>query len=240
MSKTEKQSGEKPHSTRRTVRTVLAWCLIIAAIALCLYFKVFSVDTILSITPHNLWLAAIVLLVIYAAKNLSFLFPIAVLYVVGGTVFPLPAALIVNFLGALICTLLPYFFGLKKGDAAIGQRLEKYPKLQKIFEIERGNDWFISYFLRVINILPMDLVSMYLGANKVNFGKYVTGSMLGNLPGIIAITVVGSSITDPTSPTFIVSVSVTAVISAASLGVFLIYKKKKMNVQNESDQEVNV
>ena len=101
----------------------------------------------------------------------------------------------------------------------------RYPKIKSIFDLEKGNDWFLSYFLRVINLLPMDLVSMFLGAAGVAPVKYITGSMLGNLPGIIAITVVGQSIIDPTSPTFIISLCVTVIISVLSVIIFWIYKK---------------
>ena len=79
----------------------------------------------------------------------------------------------------------------------------------------------------------MDLVSMFLGAAGVNAAKYMIGSMLGNLPGIIAITIVGQSITDPTSPTFIISLSVTVLISVISLVIYRIYKKYRLEKLNE-------
>ena len=70
---------------------------------------------------------------------------------------------------------------------------------------------------------------MFLGAAGVNAAKY----MLGNLPGIIAITIVGQSITDPTSPTFIISLSVTVLISVISLVIYRIYKKYRLEKLNE-------
>lgn len=223
-------------SNKNKKGAIIKAIIIIATLALtllaCKVFNVFTAENILSITPKNQLLAVVVLLVFYALNSLSVFFPIAVLYAAVGTIFPLPTALTVNFLGALLCTVLPYIIGKFKGAEYVDALINRYPKLKKIFEIEKGNDWFLSYFLRVINLLPMDLVSMFLGAAGVDTVKYLTGSMLGNLPGIIAITVVGQSITDPTSPTFIISLSVTVFISAMSFLVFWIYKKRKLEKLN--------
>ena len=216
--------------------TIIKFAVIIAVLLLtlvfCKVFNIFTAENILSITPKNQLLAVIALLIFYALNSLSIFFPIAVLYAAVGTIFPLPLVLLVNFLGALLCTVLPYIIGKFKGQEYVDALTSRYPKLKSIFDMEKGKDWFLSYFLRVINLLPMDLVSMFLGAAGVDTVKYMTGSMLGNLPGIISITIVGQSITDPTSPTFIISLSVTVFISAASVVAFWIYKKYRLEKQN--------
>lgn len=214
------------------IKFAVILAMLLLTLLICKVFNVFTAENILSITPKNQLLAVIVLLVFYALNSLSIFFPIAVLYAAVGTIFPLPLALLVNFLGALLCTVLPYVIGKFKGQEYVDTLTNRYPKLKSIFDMEKGKDWFLSYFLRVINLLPMDLVSMFLGAAGVDTVKYMTGSMLGNLPGIIAITIVGQSITDPTSPTFIISLSVTVLISVVSVVVFWIYKKCRLEKLN--------
>lgn len=223
---------EKKSKKGAIIKAIVIIAILALTLLICKVFNVFTADNILSITPKNQLLAVIVLLIFYALNSLSVFFPIAVLYAAVGTIFPMPLALLVNFLGALLCTVLPYIIGKFKGQEYVDALINRYPKLKRIFEIEKGNDWFLSYFLRVINLLPMDLVSMFLGAANVDTVKYMTGSMLGNLPGIIAITIVGQSITDPTSPTFIISLSVTVFISALSVVIFWIYKKCKLEKIN--------
>ena len=58
-----------------------------------------SVEDILQYTPANAWLAALVLIGFYAVKSLSVVFPLLVLYLCAGILFPLPAALLVNTAG---------------------------------------------------------------------------------------------------------------------------------------------
>lgn len=223
---------EKKSKKSIIIKATVIVAILLLTLLICKAFNVFTADNILSITPKNQLLAVIVLLIFYALNSLSIFFPIAVLYAAVGMIFSLPLALLVNFLGALLCTVLPYIIGKFKGQEYVDALTKRYPKLKSIFEIEKGNDWFLSYFLRVINLLPMDLVSMFLGAANVDTAKYMTGSMLGNLPGIIAITVVGQSITDPTSPTFIISLSITVFISVLSVIIFRIYKKRKLEKIN--------
>ena len=61
---------------------------------------------------------------------------------------------------------------------------------------------FMSFFLRVISCLPGDTISMYFGASKMPFWTCLLGSFLGTLPGMVASTLLGMSITDPSSPMF--------------------------------------
>lgn len=228
-------SGKKDKKSKKGafIKAAVILAVLALTVFICKELNIFTAENILSITPENQFLAVIVLLIFYALNSLSIFFPIAVLYAAVGIIFPLPLALLVNFLGALLCTVLPYVIGKFKGSEYVDALTNRYPKLKSIFEIEKNNDWFLSYFLRVINLLPMDLVSMFLGAAGVNTTKYMIGSMLGNLPGIIAITIVGQSITDPASPTFIISLSVTVLISVISLIIYRIYKKYRLERLNE-------
>ena len=220
-------NNEKQCKVLSVIKNLLPFIVITLFALICVYFDVFSVDNILKITPKNQFIAFIFFLVFYAVKNLSFLFPIAVLYIAAATIFPLPIALIINFLGAIICCTIPYFMGYNKGINV--SKFKNAEKIKKIVELEKNNIVFLSYFLRVINILPMDLVSMYLGAKHVDFIKYTFGSMIGNLPGVILVTIMGASIREPLSPTFLISTSISVIISVTSFFIFMIYKNKKLN-----------
>ncbi|MCC8357390.1 MAG: hypothetical protein LJU34_06055, partial [Oscillospiraceae bacterium] len=76
-------------------------------------------DTILSFTPENLWLAALVFMGLYAIKSVVVVIYLKLLYVASGLVFPLPIALAVNIVGTALEMTLPYLFGLYRCQRAM-------------------------------------------------------------------------------------------------------------------------
>ena len=70
----------------------------------------------------------------------------------------------------------------------------KYPKLKTVVDYQNGNSLYISFFMRTLNFLPGDAVSLFLGAEKIPFGTYMAGGMLGTLPGVILATIFGANI----------------------------------------------
>lgn len=186
-----------------------------------------SVEDILQYTPANAWLAALVLIGFYAVKSLSVVFPLLVLYLCAGILFPLPAALLVNTAGLLVCITVPYLLGRLAGHSFIDRMTARYVRIQAINAHKADHALFFCFFLRVINLLPGDIVSMVLGASRTAFLPYAAGSMLGLLPTLAAATFLGESITDWTSPKFYLSLSAVVLLSAVSFLGYRHYVRRR-------------
>ena len=193
----------------------------------------FTVENLLNYSPKIPVLAAIFLLLLYAFKSLSVFLPIMVLYIAGGTLFPPIIAVVVNLAGTMICTIIPYWLGYFSGADYAQHLLDKNPKIASLIDLQKHNDIFMCYFLRIISILPGDIISLYLGAIKMPFINYLIGSFLGIFPGTIFCTLMGASITNPLSPTFLVSTAFTIFLSVASFLVYRIYRRKKNNISTK-------
>lgn len=195
-----------------------------------------TAQSILDYAPANPWLAAVFLLLLYAVKSLSVVFPLIVLNIAGGFLFPPVTAVLVNTLGVLIELTLPYWVGRVSRTNLAGKLMKKYPKLAEAVSFQQGNALFLSFFLRIISCLPGDAVSMYLGAVRLPFAKYLLGSFLGTFPGIITATLIGTSITDPSSPMFWISVLLTIAISVISFLIYFFWiRKKKQEKRCDTD-----
>lgn len=173
-------------------------------------------ESLLSYTPENLWLAALLLLAMYAVKSLSIFFPLLALYAAAGLLFPLPLALLVNLAGLWVCVSVPYGVGRLAGEELVKRLQKRYKRIAYLHEIQRNSAFFFSFFLRIINCLPGDVVSMVLGASGTAYGRYTAGSLLGLLPVMTAATVAGASLSDPTSPAFIITACMVVLLSAGS------------------------
>ena len=185
-----------------------------------------SVEGVLSYMPDNPFVSALLLMLMYALKSLSVIFPIIILQIAAGMIFPVWLALILNTLGTAVTYTIPYLIGRFSGTDATNRIIKKYPKAREIVDMQRNSTWFPSFFLRAISCLPGDIVSMCLGSVGVSYLPYVLASVIGTLPGLIPATIAGMSIMDPKSTVFIVSVVVTVASSAASIIAHWILKRK--------------
>ena len=184
----------------------------------------FSVDYLLSFTPENHAIAVSFFLILFAVKSLSPFLPITVLYILSGIIFSFVPALLLNLAGALIGMVIGYCVGRYTSSGYEEKMAEKYPKFKEISEKLHNGEWFFTYILRMIPI-PNELISMYLGSMKVGFGKYFTASLVGTLPMVAVITLIGSNINNLFSPVTISAVAALAALMVISSLLHTYYPK---------------
>jgi len=227
--------------TRQAVITSLRLIPIIVCVLLALLCIIhrdkITIDSILSYAPDSLFLAFVFLTFLYAVKSLSVFFPMLVLNIVGGMLFPGGISILVNIVGVGVMTAIPYFLGVFSGADAMEKLLAKHKKLDEYVKKRESHVFFDSFFLRIISCLPGDIVSMYFGAARADFTKYFIGSMLGIVPGTITATLMGESIRNPFSPKFIISLSVTLFLSVLSIVLYNISKNKKNKRSENTGQK---
>ncbi len=227
---------DRPRWLRLAKFAPLALCLV-----LLLWFFIagdsVSVETILSYTPENPVLAACLLLLLYGVKSLTIFFPILLLQVAVGHLFSTWVALVVNLLGLVVDLSVSFWVGRISGVGLVQRLTQRFPKMEKVVGIQKNNMFFTSFFLRVINCLPGDVISMYLGATGISYPVFLAGQMLGSLPSTICATVLGSSISSPCSSKFILTLLLTILISLSSSVIYYLYKKKTKPPAEPSQQD---
>lgn len=192
----------------------------------------FLIDTILKYTPPHPVAAALILLLLYALKSVSVFFPILVLEVAVGHLFPTGTALFLNFAGVLICHTIPYWIGYSSGNTVLEKLKKRYPKFATVLDAQLNNSFFSAFLFRSIHILPGDVISLYFGAAHTPYFHYIIGGMFGTLPGVVLATLLGTSISDPTSPLFLVSVISMVVLTGISFLINYLYKRKVQKGDN--------
>lgn len=211
-------------------------CIIFMALYLLLDMD-FSVDKFIDYTPENPIFAAVFVVVLYSFKSLTVFFPITILNILGGFIFSPPIAILVNSLGVICEVTIPYWIGRSSGRNFADKISVKHPKIAETISIEeKGSPFFKSFFLRIVAILPEDAVSMYLGAIKLPFGVYLAGSFFGTFPSMVTATLIGTNITDPTSPMFWISVILNVFMSAISIVIYYFGLKHKRKEQSKEDE----
>ncbi|MGN0552670.1 MAG: TVP38/TMEM64 family protein [Oscillospiraceae bacterium] len=210
-------------------------------IAICavLYFTTFrnvTAEQLLQFTPSNIWLAAVVIVAMFSLKSLTFFFPMIVIVTACGMTAPnIWAALAINTVGIFCMMNIPYLIGKFAQREYVEKIVMKHKKMRDIIDMNMSNSIFFSFFLRIINCLPYDVVSMFLGSVGMKWKDYIIGSMLGTLPGMVCCTIMGNYIEDPLSPKFIVPAAIDVAISVCCGVSYLIYARKLRKEKSSHD-----
>lgn len=167
----------------------------------------------------------------FLAKTLLIFIPMKGLFIASGMVLPFPVAILTIFAGLSLELSAGYVLGKKFGRDRVEKMIAGNKKAHEIMKYGEKNGLLICAASRNIPGPPVDLINMFFGAAGVPFSVYMTGSLLGFVPGVFLFTLMGEAADDPTSPTFILPVIIAVGIS------FLVAKGyKKINTENEEEK----
>jgi uncharacterized membrane protein YdjX (TVP38/TMEM64 family) len=133
-------------------------------------------------------------LLFFSVKPVIVFVPITVLYVSAGIVFSPIWAYIIAVVGVVLSLSIGYFNGNRLGEDKVEALTEKYPKIGDFMD-RRGNLAYLCFFSRLIPF-PFDIISMFSGAIKVPFVRYLLLSFLGLAPKLILFVFTGITISN--------------------------------------------
>lgn len=184
-----------------------------------------NIRQIMKLRGSSALFSLILLLAIYFAKGIIMIIPIQALYLAGGALTGnFFSALALNAAGVCLCLSSGYALGRIANPSVLNKLSQKYEKLRELNRFQGENAMFFSYMVRMVGILPCDIVSLYCGAKKIPYPQYLAGSLAGMMPGIILTGMMGANIHNPRSPQFILALVLQILVSLFSI---LIYKKIK-------------
>ncbi|MCL2570937.1 MAG: cardiolipin synthase [Defluviitaleaceae bacterium] len=194
---------------------VIAFLVIIA-------FDFFAIGDVLGDIELPIPVTAVIFLLLYAVQGAVMVVSTVMLYVGAGLLFPTVIGIAVTYAGLTVSLSVGYFIGKKLGDKKVKKMLSKNKKISDFLLGSKDNLVFLCFISRILPT-PFGLVSLFFGAMKVPYYKYIFMSLLGLTPFMLPVLFAGAAITNPLSPEFLVPFSV-------SLGVALIilvaYKTK--------------
>lgn len=190
-----------------------------------------TADTVLKYSPDNPVLAAAVMILFFAIKSLTIVFPLSVLYLASGIMFsPIPAVL-VSSIGLAAAISIPYWIGRYSGDGVVKEISEKYPKVGQVEEYQRQNSFFACFITRIVGILPGDIVSIYFGACETPYPVYLAAGLCGSMLSIVTTTLLGEKLNNPFSAEFLVVLLCRILVSVGSVAV-----NYKLNMRKKKEQ----
>lgn len=236
----QKDKETKQRSNGGVVRLIkitacVVWFLIVL---LCLFHRGnFSVQEIAALSGNGGFYAALILLLLFAIKSLSVVLYSGILFAASGLLFPLPWALLVSVVGTIIMVTIPYLFGRFAGKDTIERIARRYRKFSVFSEQLNRTAFFAVLVIRIIGLLPADLVSAYMGASGISYPVYLFASILGILPTAVTFAVMGSSVGDIHSPAFWISLFAEVLLVILSGLLTLRLEKKRHRCEEQLDEK---
>ena len=187
-----------------------------------------SVNTILRYTPENAILAAGIVLLLFALKSLTVVFPLSILYLASGILFQPVIAVLISTAGLAITITIPYWIGKYSGKQIVQEICQKYPKAGMIAQYQRTNTFFACFITRIVGFLPGDIVSIYFGACDTAYLIYLAAGVSGSLLSIITTTLLGEKISTPFSVEFMIVLLCRILVSVGAVVInYQLNQKKK-------------
>jgi len=155
-----------------------------------------TLDSILSYSPSNLWLAAVVMMGLFALKTLSIVFYSGLLFTAAGMIFGMPLAVAVDIAGILVMLLEGYAIGKAGGQKLIEDLSEKHPRFAAFNGIKDSSPFAFALLLRMLKVVNYGLGSMYMGASGVPLAPFLAGSMIALIPEAVLFSLAGSGLAD--------------------------------------------
>lgn len=133
------------------------------------------------------------------------LFPGSIATVASGALFGPVWGTVLTVIGATIGATAAYFIARHLGRERLRSRLG--PRLQR-FDDSLTRTGFISVLIvRLLPIAPFNVSNYALGVTGIEMRPYVLATIVGIIPGTVAFVALGSTLRDPTSIGFFLSVA---------------------------------
>lgn len=182
------------------------------------------------------YLAPIIYMLMFAILPIFF-FPVPILAVAGGVVFGFVWGSIYTFIGACINCYIMFIMSRKFGREYVKNLLKrKLSEKQhaRIFGVSDDKLMVSLVILRLIPLVPYNLINYGFGLTNISVSKYMIASVLGIIPGTIVFLNFGASATNIWSFEFLFSSFLVVLLTVGSIKISKIIEKKE---QQKKDSE---
>ncbi|XP_068659052.1 uncharacterized protein [Aristolochia californica] len=122
--------------------------------------------------------------------------PASILTLGGGYLFGLPIGFVADSIGATIGATAAFLLGRTIGRSFVVSKLKDYPQFQAVAIAIQRSGFKIVFLLRLVPLLPFNMLNYLLSVTPVGIGEYMMASWLGMMPITLALVYVGTTLKD--------------------------------------------
>lgn len=207
---------------------LIALIVVVAAFAVMLWkygTKIFNIDEIQSYIKSFGKLGAFIYFILFNVKTLIVVFPYSLFVLVGGTLFGTVKGILFSVLCVFTTSTIAFWIARHLGKEKMQGLLKgRFPSLD---EVTSENGFNIILFMRLSCLFPADAFSYAAGLTHVKYLHFITATVIGMLPEVIAMTMLGDNIKKPMSREFFISIGLVVATAVLSMLIQKIIKISK-------------
>ena len=162
-------------------------------------------------------LAPLLYLLIYSIAPVFFV-PGWIITIGGGLAFGAVWGTVLTVIGATIGATLAFFVARTMGRDFVARVLkEKFKTLNTLDEQAATHGFQVIFYLRLIPLVPFNVLDYVAGISKVGTRDYILGTFLGIIPGTFAYVYLGSALTNIYSWQFAGAVGLLVLLAVAPM-----------------------
>lgn len=131
---------------------------------------------------------------LFVVRNIFFI-PISLLLALGGTLFGVWLGLLLCGIGEIIGGTIGFFFARYYGRTFF--KSEQVPLLDIIDKKVETHGFLTIFVLRLLPILPFDLINFAAGLSRIRFSSYFYATSISIWPDCLFFVLLGSSVKNP-------------------------------------------
>lgn len=166
------------------------------------------------------WYSVLIILANFMLKAVIPWFPLSCICVACGVLFPAYFAIPINAVGAALLFTIKYFWGKRYGGGNAEKLLAKNEKAEQLVERSKIGSAVVLFFLRFFPCIPINAVSRLYGTSDIGYWKYLIVSLLGFSYKLFSYTIIGRSVYDPMSASFLLPFILLFILSGLVLLAF--------------------
>lgn len=194
-----------------------------------------DLDEIPAIGKEHPWGAFFAILGMFVLKGFSGVVIFDALVAVPVLIYPLPLTILICIFGTAVTLTISYVMGRKTNNDTPEALLERNPKVKRIVDLMKGDYGFLSSFILHLMGLSMEVLGLLFGLARMNYGKYLSSSLLAITPGMLLFILIGTKFAI-TGPVFWVFVVGNMLFSVLLVAVFVKIKTRKAKKENVPEQ----
>ncbi|MDD3839287.1 MAG: TVP38/TMEM64 family protein [Clostridia bacterium] len=151
------------------------------------------------------------------------LLPVGIFSILGGILFGYALGTIYTSIGVTLGSFIAYWLAQKLGKDFVDKILKG--KLKTFNDNSEKHGFKIILLMRVIPVLPVDVISYGAGLSNITFKDFAFGTLVGILPGTFVYSYFGSSIRNFSKSKLILAIAMIGLLVAVPI-IFKDYVKK--------------
>lgn len=186
---------------------------------------IFNMDAISTFIKSFGKLGALIFVLFFNFKTILVVFPYSIFVLIGGTLFGSVYGILLSTLCVATSSTIAFWISRHLGKDKMKRLLKG--RFSMLDEKTAESGFNIIFFMRLSCLFPADAFSYAAGLTQIKYTHFIAATVIGMLPEVISMSMLGENIKNPMSKEFWVSIGLVVITATLSIVIQKLIKISK-------------